>query len=263
MLNLVKADLFRIIKSKLAIVSLIIVAATPILVVGMYYGISLMMNVMDDSGELGLFINAKILMANSFSVSDNVGLVVPVFASIFVALDVSNGTLRNKVIAGHSRTSIYFSHLICSILYSVVMIVLYATLTTLLGLAFFDYGVEIDANEIKNIIYTIINGITTFAFMATIATLFALIIPSVAPAIIFTVLVAVALSLAAGISGLLIGASENAKHFVYLIPTYATSTSLLGTMDETVFLEGMASYAFFGGLNIYLALLVFRKKDLK
>lgn len=44
-----------------------------------------------------------------------VGLFIAMFTSLFIGTEYDYGTIRNKIIVGHSRTSIYFSNLIVSI----------------------------------------------------------------------------------------------------------------------------------------------------
>ena len=48
MKNLLKADLFRIIKSKITIISLIVAIVAPLLIVLMYFGIDRMVNAMTE-----------------------------------------------------------------------------------------------------------------------------------------------------------------------------------------------------------------------
>ncbi len=43
------------------------------------------------------------------------GVISAVFISLFIGAEYSNGTVRNKLIVGHSRTDIYFSNLILCI----------------------------------------------------------------------------------------------------------------------------------------------------
>lgn len=50
-----------------------------------------------------------------------IGGAVSIFASLFFGTDYSDGTIRNKIIIGHSRKSIYMSNLIISVAAGVVM----------------------------------------------------------------------------------------------------------------------------------------------
>ena len=259
-----KADLYRIFKSKLSFVSLILAVAFPLFMSLMYYGIDLMMNALDDTEDVmfSLF-NVRTLIASAYSLSDNLGLIIPIFAAIFVSLDLTNGTMRNKIISGASRTKVYLSHLFASMLYNAIIITTYALFTILFGLIFFDWGVEFAGEEVTRFIYLVIIGTMTFIYIATISTLLALILNNVAPAIIFTVLISVGLGLATTVIRLI--DYEDFKYLVYLIPTFSTGSALLfnPTIDNIMFIEGVLSLVVFGGLNTFLGILVFRKKELK
>lgn len=50
-----------------------------------------------------------------------VGMVIAVFMGIFVAVEYSSGTIRNKHIIGHSRTAMYLSNLVICSVASVIM----------------------------------------------------------------------------------------------------------------------------------------------
>lgn len=50
-----------------------------------------------------------------------IGVVMAVFCSLFIGTEYSDGTIRNKVVIGQKRTSIYLSNLIICALVSVVM----------------------------------------------------------------------------------------------------------------------------------------------
>ncbi len=57
---------------------------------------------------------AESLGATMFDDSSNIMLFAAIFAGLFLGTDYSNGTIRNKMIVGHGRCSIYFSNLIVS-----------------------------------------------------------------------------------------------------------------------------------------------------
>lgn len=63
------------------------------------------------------------------------GIVAAVFISLFLGTEYSDGTIRNKVVIGHSRTSIYLSNLITTAVCAVVMCVIYLAVYSLVGIA--------------------------------------------------------------------------------------------------------------------------------
>ena len=277
MKELIKADLYRVVKSKLTMVTLILVIGFPVLMTLMYLGLNALSSMEGgDVTGLGLsdLITANMLMSSAYSLTNNIGIVLPAFAGIYVCMDISNGTLRNKVIVGKSRVSIYLSHLIVSIIYNVVAITLYAAVTTGLALLFFDYKTRPTADVVKQILYWAVNGTVSFIFVATISTYFALVLRSIAPTIIFTIVLTMGLSMATSVISML--DYEKYQYAVYLIPTFTSGFFTLDAMTlgsifssvydpplDVMFWEGIASFVFFGILNTVAGILIFRKKDIK
>lgn len=62
-----------------------------------------------------------------------IGLFIAVFVSIFVGKEHSEGIIRNKIIVGHSRTSVYISKLIISIVVSILCELIYIAFMFIIG----------------------------------------------------------------------------------------------------------------------------------
>ena len=106
MLNLLKADFFRVIKDKMfMILSIICVAISVVIPIAIF-------------GLFSLVTEGSVPLRDSYSaleVTDSIaspfstfGLILIVF--LLVLLGKDNNTLRNKVIVGKSRSEIYFSN---------------------------------------------------------------------------------------------------------------------------------------------------------
>ncbi len=63
-----------------------------------------------------------------------IGLLISIFVSIFVGKEYSQGIIRNKIIVGHSRTSIFLSNLIISIIVSILCELIYILLVFSFGM---------------------------------------------------------------------------------------------------------------------------------
>lgn len=267
MLDLLRADFFRMRKSKLTLVMLIIVAVFPILTTLLYLGIDKLLFEDEFGSLLGEIFDAKSMIGSTFSLGNNIGLVIPIFAGLFVMMDLNNGTLRNKIIGGKSRIKIYFSHLITSATFDIVMIVLYSAITAALSLAFFDYGMTVDSEEAKNIIFYIISGLLSYVFIATVSTFYAMVFKSSAPTIIFTIITGLGLCLISDIVLIILpGLDDIVQHVVRFIPTlsvYAFYANRPGGITNIIFTEGTISLVFFSALNTFLGIVLFKKKDIK
>ena len=63
-----------------------------------------------------------------------IGVISAIFCSLFVGVEYNDGTMRNKIIAGHKRTEIYFSNLIVNIVASFLMCVSYMFANVIVGI---------------------------------------------------------------------------------------------------------------------------------
>lgn len=66
-----------------------------------------------------------------------VGFLIATFTSLFVGTEYSDGTIRNKIIVGHSRKNIYLANLIVSIVVGIILEVLYLLIISIIGIPLF------------------------------------------------------------------------------------------------------------------------------
>lgn len=138
MTNLLKADFRRVLKDKLLLVmgilAVVFAVITPLLYVLIFGGSGLA-----DDPMISAMVSAKTQFFGSFSIGNNMGLIAPVLLTIVLCKDFSFGTVRNKVIAGKSRTSIFMSlFVVCFVVLLAVMLI-HAFITLAVCLLFFDY----------------------------------------------------------------------------------------------------------------------------
>lgn len=86
-----------------------------------------------------------------------------VFVPVFVGTEYSNGTIRNKLIAGKSRGQIYFSELLVCVTANLLMFFLY--LAVMLGLGGFLLGIEV-LKPVDILKYTLIDLAAIMSFTA-------------------------------------------------------------------------------------------------
>lgn len=266
--KLFTADMYSIKKSKLTLVMLIIAVGLPIFLVLVTFIMSLFASSLtSDPTEEALLesmFNAKTLIGSSFSMTNNLGLIIPIFSAIIVGADLSSGTLRNKIIAGHKRAHIYLSHLFTMIIYDIVAILIGFGITALLSIALFDYGVEFNSEEVLNLIYFIITGIMAFAFLASLSTLLSLVMKSTPLAIVLVVAITFSISLVAAALPLLeFFDIEKIKYLMYLIPSYVNTQYVSGKIDTLMFIMSTVSYIFYIAINTLLGIVIFKNKELK
>ena len=66
-----------------------------------------------------------------------IGLFIAIFVSIFVGKEYGQGIIRNKIIVGHSRISVFLSNLIISIVVSLLCELIYLIIVFLIGIPLF------------------------------------------------------------------------------------------------------------------------------
>lgn len=138
MTNLFRADLKRVLKDKLVLVmgilSVVFALITPLLYAAIFSGDGLL-----DDPMFASLVTAKSQFFQSFSMTNNLGLIAPVLLAIVLRKDFSFGTVRNKIIAGYSRSSIFLSlFAVCALVLTAVML-LGAFISLGISLIFFDY----------------------------------------------------------------------------------------------------------------------------
>lgn len=128
--------------------------------------------------------NVKILNACYFNILPFISLFYAVFVSFFIGTEYSDGTIRNKIVIGHSRTDIYFSNYITCFAGS--MIILTAMLCgSAVGVHFFGYW----QGGIKDFIIKLLLCIFITAAFTAILTLISMLSSNKAITVVMTIIV--------------------------------------------------------------------------
>lgn len=103
------------------------------------------------------------LLINNITI---IGIVIAVFTSLFVGREYSDGTLRNKIIIGSSRTKIYLSNLLIVIIVSVLAEILHLVMISLLGIPIFG-TLKMSLSSFSLIVFCILVMILAFCSIFT------------------------------------------------------------------------------------------------
>lgn len=178
MKNILKAEFKKLRSSVFMYILLALTVILPFLNSGFLALIDRLVGEADVGGLLGLF-NAPYAYAVSFSPTNNVGLLLMITIVVLGANDFSQNTIRNKIIAGYSKQTIFFSTLIYNLIIVGVTMLIYSSATYLFHglfngfvagdfLQIFKYGVIAYSSLI--IVYTI-TTLLTYHFKNIIAPL--------------------------------------------------------------------------------------------
>lgn len=91
-----------------------------------------------------------------------IGFFIAVFTSLFVGTEYANGTIRNKIVIGHSRTSIYLSNLIISIVVGLLIELIYMLVVSTIAIPMFG-KIQIPLSQFAFIIVDIIMIIIAYS----------------------------------------------------------------------------------------------------
>lgn len=278
MTGLLKADFRRVFKDKLLLVmgilAVVFALITPLLYIVLLSATEMTADDMVTEMLSGL-ITGKGQFFGSFSTGNNLGLIAPVLLAIVLCKDFSYGTVRNKIIAGKSRSQIYLSLFItCSAVLIGVML-LHAFITLGVSLIFFDY--QSTAFTVADFWYFLASlgfEILVLLFVSSLLSWLCASMKNVGLVIVLYVAIAMVLVMAGSIAQTLISVIEmTGEHeslvsllqFVSRINVLNSSAYIgIGTeygLKDVLYLTIPACLGILGFTT--LGLLKFNKKDLK
>ncbi len=83
-------------------------------------------------GDLAVEVfNPVALYAGSFNPTQNIGLILLIVVAVLISGEFTNNTIRNKIVAGHSKTSLFLSSLVTVLTYVFVVVLVNSSFTYL------------------------------------------------------------------------------------------------------------------------------------
>ena len=134
MARLFRAFIFKISKDITFRITLIIGAAVAVFTTGIYLILSSAMS--DEFGEGAKILTGQGMLISSLSPVQNFGIAIPINLISFTVLEFTQGTIRNKIIAGHSKFKIYSSLYLTGLVYGFALLITYVGICTGLGSIF-------------------------------------------------------------------------------------------------------------------------------
>lgn len=137
MLRLFKAFIFRLRRDLTFRITLFIGIGLAIFMTALYLILEYSLNL--EVGESGIkikMLTGQGMLISSLSPAQNFGIAIPVNLISFTIIEFMHGTIRNKIIAGNSKGKIYASLFLSGLIFSIVLMTVYASLCTLLGTIF-------------------------------------------------------------------------------------------------------------------------------
>lgn len=269
--NLLKADLFRVLRTKIVYISMIVAVVLPLFIAGvMALSNAAVADLVPPGEEVVTTSIGDTLLGYTFNPIFSFSYVFAVFPVIVIMMDFGNGTIRNKIIHGYTRHQIFAANFIICLVYSLILTSLSAATNTICATAFF--GVSPVSTEMLPVylLYYVI-GFLTSLITASIGCGLAMSLLN-AGAIILTVISTIFLSYLGTILELIFAWRQvsNPEYILSFFPTYYTST--LSTfiqyqsnpgIEAVLVAEAIAGILIISGGFYALGTFVFNKRDFK
>ena len=178
--NLIKASLYKLFRDKTFIVTAIIGVVLAALILGI--------NALTES------LSGNSMLLGVSSPGSNFGLTIPVNLVVFTVGEFTYGTVRNKIIAGLSKTKIFFGLYITGLVFTFILFFGYALITV--GIASLAGGFNAEAiGGIEFILPYIAYIILSYAFITAISIFFSVLIRQIGGSITIVIILLVFLSM--------------------------------------------------------------------
>ena len=271
MINLLRADFFRVIRTKLVYISLIVAVALPFFINGVTYltyaATASMVPPEEATAITGL---GDSMFNQTFSPLMSFSFVFAVFPVIVIMMDFGNGTIRNKVIHGYSRHQIFAAHFIVSLLYALLLTALFVGTNVLCSTCMLGIS-KIPAEMISTYVAYFLIGFLGVLLIASIGSGLALSLTN-AGAIVLTIFAVLFFNYAGTILDLILRwqGVKNTEYVLSLFPSYFTETlstymnyGTVPNLEPILYVEAIMGVLIVSGGFYALGTFVFSKKDFK
>lgn len=277
--KLIKSSLYKLIRDWTFKITLIIGAILALFMCLIYLGIDII------SGNfttecIGDMCNGFTFYTSALSPTQNFGLTVPINLIVFTIGEFSCGTIRNKIIAGNKKSSIYLSLIITGIIFTLSLMFIYYALSVGIASAIGGFkGLDketFDTMVDKKVLYQYpLIGLSTYIFIVTFAVLVSTSIRNIGgsmPIVIITIVFLYFLAFMPSIMGLI--NPEDSKKVglivqswtnpLYGFGSFGLSGIGLGNALKTEdFIASIITPIYWSGIFTGLGILIFNKKDVK
>ena len=273
--NLIKTDLIRVLKDKLFLVLCILCGVFALISPLLYKGIELILELDTFGATIENIVSAKQLFFEAFSLGNNFGLIAPILLAIVLYKDFGHGTIRNKIICGHSRASIFWAmYVVCAVVLLGVMLV-HALLTLGISLLMFEFqGTPFTSEDAWYFVESLMFEVLAYLFVSAMVVWLWATMKNAGVVIVMYVAVSFGASLVASIVMVAVqtlafnGQQEMLQKALEIFQNCNLfySTAFIGTGEEYTTREILCyllSPIVCGGGLLTLGFVSFRKRDLK
>ena len=202
--RLLKSFFFKLSRDLTFRIVLIIGAGLALFMTGLYLLIDL--GIEGLAGNSIKFLTGPNMLLTSFNPTSNFGLAIPICLITFICLEFSQGAIRNKIIAGHSKFQIYTSLVLSGLVLTFALLIVYCGLCTLIGTIFGGFDLKDPIllitmsiagayAEPSYIVQMVLTAVVVYICIVSYTVFFAALFRSVGPCIPVVIIVLIMLSL--------------------------------------------------------------------
>lgn len=260
MINLLNANFFKVRKDIITYVclGLCLLMALGNGVMGLFFDV--IVDVPEAEELISGMYSGKMIFVSALSPVNNMGLLIPILLYIIMNRDYNTGAIRQKVIGGYSRSKIYMSSYLVTLICGLGFQLFNMICSLAFGTLFFGYGTEWKAGELALLLKAGLLGLLVYAVFLTIAHFFLHLLKNIGyVAYIGTMFVA------GGLSALSMLKTDNSfvKFLVDWNPINQISVISAFTFESRTVMTIIASSVVFMTVLVTGGLYLFRKIDLK
>lgn len=251
--RLIKSFFFKLSRDLTFRITLIIGAGIAFFMTALFLLIDIGLGSFNGESDVGIkMLTGPNMLLSSFSPVDNFGLAIPINLITFICLEFSQGTIRNKIIAGHSKFKIYTALCLSGLVLTFSLLFVYAGLCTLLGTIFGGFNLNDPIMNMSSlaaiaamgayadgmyIFQMIIVAIVVYICIVAFTVFFATLFRNIGPCIPVIIIVLIMLSVGGSMISLIGDALENEAlvNFVKIVdPLFVISG---GGLKSNLFIE--------------------------
>ena len=293
--RLLKSFFFKLSRDLTFRITLIVGAGIAFFMTGLMLLIDIASGTFGGDGNTLRMLTGPNMLLSAFNPVDNFGLAIPINLITFICLEFSQGTIRNKIIAGHSKFQIYLSLFVSGLILTFALLIVYAGLCTLLGTIFGGFDLDSPILNMSSLTTMLSSG--TYADGAYIAQMlvialvvyicivsftifFATLFRAIGPCIPIIVIILIMLSFGGSMVSLIADAIENEALVKFVMITDPLFVISGGGLDVNVvivndmpkqylyitteaFVSNILNNLIYAGVFFAGGALIFTKRDVK
>ena len=267
MLNIIRASIFKLLRDWTFRITMMIGV-----------GLAVMLIVIN---AIAGTLTGESMFLSSASPSSNFGLTVPINLVVFTVSEFTYGTIRNKVIAGHSKYKVYVGLFLTGLIFTFILMSVYLAFCIGLGSAIGGFD-AVSIGGAKFILSYLAYIFASYTFITALSIFFATLFRSIGGSISVVVVILVFLGLMpliiAGINGkdflsenvtmwveplYMLGLYTNASSILSILKGVGLNTSTLFNQSANLIAAGIIAPLYWAGIFFGAGALIFTHRDLK